>query len=123
MTMKAYRGALLYFTGPGQAHYESDGLLVVGPGETGAVDAAGAESATACPRVLAVGSYGALAPRFAHVPTTHFAGRILAPGFVDMHIHYPQTDVIGAPAEDLLSWLERYTFPHEARFADPAHMR
>lgn len=115
MTMQAYRSALLYFTGPGQAHYEADGLLVV---DFGAAEVA---AAPACPRVLAVGSYGALAPRFAQVPTTHFAGRILAPGFVDMHIHYPQTDVIGAPAEDLLDWLERYTFPHEARFADPAH--
>jgi len=121
MTMKAYRGALLYFTGPGQAHYESDGLLVVGPGKPDAADTAGATAALNCPRVLAVGSYGALAPRFAQLPSTHFAGRILAPGFVDMHIHYPQTDVIGAPAEDLLDWLERYTFPHEARFADPAH--
>jgi len=121
MTMKAYRGALLYFTGPGQAHYESDGLLVVGPGKPDAADTAGATVALNCPRVLAVGSYGALAPRFAQLPSTHFAGRILAPGFVDMHIHYPQTDVIGAPAEDLLDWLERYTFPHEARFADPAH--
>jgi cytosine/adenosine deaminase-related metal-dependent hydrolase len=54
------------------------------------------------------------------VPVTHLPGRILAPGFVDLHIHYPQTDVIGSPAEGLLPWLEHYTFPHEARFADPA---
>lgn len=123
--MKAYRGALLYFTGPGQTHYEPDGLLVIGPGvpATDAAATTGMSQAAmpVCPRVLAVGSYGALAPRFAQLPSTHFAGRILAPGFVDMHIHYPQTDVIGAPAEGLLDWLERYTFPHEARFADPAH--
>jgi guanine deaminase len=36
-----------------------------------------------------------------------------------MHIHYPQTDVIGSPAEGLLPWLENYTFPEESRFADP----
>ena len=38
-----------------------------------------------------------------------------------MHIHFPQTDVIGSPAEGLLPWLENYTFPHESRFADPAY--
>ncbi|RZA12034.1 MAG: guanine deaminase, partial [Lysobacteraceae bacterium] len=37
------------------------------------------------------------------------------------HVHYPQTDVIGAPAAGLLPWLEDYTFPHESRFADPAY--
>ncbi len=47
--MKAYRAALLYFTGPAQAAYEADGLLVVGP------DAQGRQV------VQAVGSYQALA--------------------------------------------------------------
>jgi guanine deaminase len=103
--MKAYRAAILYFTGPAQAVLESDGLLVVGP------DAEGRQ------RVEAVGSYQALAQRFADVPTEHFPGRIIAPGFVDMHIHYPQLDVIGSPADGLLPWLENYTFPEEKRFA------
>ncbi|MBH2010116.1 MAG: guanine deaminase [Xanthomonadaceae bacterium] len=103
--MKAYRASVLYFSGPGQAVLESDGLLVVGP------DAAGRQV------VQAVGPYQQLAPRFAHVPTEHFPGRIIAPGFVDMHIHYPQIDVIGSPAEGLLPWLENYTFPHEKRFS------
>ena len=40
-----------------------------------------------------------------------------------MHVHYPQTDVIGAPADGLLPWLENYTFPHEVRFRDPAYAR
>lgn len=107
--MKAYRAAILYFTGPAQAVLESDGLLVVGP------DAEGRQ------RVQAVGSYQALAPRFADVPTEHFPGRIIAPGFVDMHIHYPQLDVIGSPADGLLPWLENYTFPEEKRFAAQDH--
>jgi guanine deaminase len=107
--MKAYRAAILYFTGPAQATYEADGLLVVGP------DAEGRQ------RVEAVGSYQALAPRFADVPTEHLAGRIIAPGFVDMHIHYPQLDVIGSPADGLLPWLENYTFPEEKRFAAQDH--
>jgi len=110
--MKAWRASILYFAGPEQAHQavlESDGLLVTGP------DAQGRQ------RVQAVGAYSQLAPRFAAVPTEHLPGRIIAPGFVDMHIHYPQLDVIGSPADGLLPWLENYTFPHEKRFAAPEY--
>ena len=103
--MKAYRASVLHFSGSAQAVLESDGLLVVGP------DARGRQV------VRAVGSHAALAPRFADVPTENFPGRIIAPGFVDMHIHFPQLDVIGSPAEGLLPWLEKYTFPHEKRFS------
>lgn len=107
--MKAWRASILYFSEPGQAVLETDGLLVVGP------DAAGRQV------VQAVGSYSALAPRFPDLDISHLRGRIIAPGFVDMHIHYPQLDVIGSPAEGLLPWLENYTFPHESRFSDVAH--
>ena len=47
----------------------------------------------------------------------------ILPGFVDTHIHYPQGRVIGAYGAQLLDWLNRYTFPAEARFHDPAHAR
>lgn len=107
--MKAWRASLLHFPEPAQAVLETDGLLVVGP------DSAGRQV------VQAVGSYSALAPRFPDLDITHLPGRIIAPGFVDMHIHYPQLDVIGSPAEGLLPWLENYTFPHESRFSDAAH--
>ncbi|MEG2153783.1 MAG: guanine deaminase [Burkholderiaceae bacterium] len=46
--------------------------------------------------------------------------KIAAPGFIDTHIHLPQVDVIASPAPGLLPWLERYTFPTEAGFSDPA---
>ena len=48
-------------------------------------------------------------------------GKLVCPGFVDAHVHYPQVDVIASHGERLLEWLERYTFPAEARFADRAH--
>ena len=103
--MKAYRASLLYFSAR-QAMLEQDGLLVVGP------DASGRQI------VLAMGNYQTQAPLYPGLVTEHFPGRIIAPGFVDMHIHYPQLDVIGSPAEGLLPWLENYTFPHEKRFAE-----
>ncbi|SEA40941.1 guanine deaminase [Variovorax sp. YR216] len=107
--MQAYRGSLLRFDPAGRPVYDEDGLLVVGP------DADGRQ------RVQDAGAYAAVAARHPQVPVTHWPGRIIAPGFVDMHIHYPQTDIIGAPADGLLPWLENYTFPAETRFADKAH--
>ncbi|WP_088279340.1 guanine deaminase [Ideonella sp. A 288] len=48
------------------------------------------------------------------------AGRLLTPGFIDTHVHCPQIDVIASWGAQLLDWLETYTFPAEARHADPA---
>jgi guanine deaminase len=109
--MKAYRAALLRFDDQHQPVYDSAGLLVVGPDATGRKV------------VRAAGDHASLMDRFPGVAVEDLRGRIIAPGFVDMHIHYPQTDVIGAPAAGLLPWLEQYTFPHESRFSDEGHAR
>ena len=105
--MPVFRSALLRFADDGMALFDPDGLLAVGP------DAQGRQ------RVLAAGAWSDLAPRFGSGAVEHLPGRIIAPGFVDMHIHFPQTDVIGSPADGLLPWLENYTFPHEKRFVAP----
>ena len=107
--MQAYRAQLLRFDAQGQALYDSDGLLVVDG------DASGVR------RVVDAGPYRLLAGRHPQVPITHWPERIIAPGFIDMHVHYAQTDIIGAPAAGLLPWLENYTFPAEARFVDPQY--
>ncbi len=109
--MPAFRAALLYFQPDLQAVYEPDGLLVTAPNEHG------------IEVVQAVGSWASLKASFGHLPVQHLSGRLLAPGFVDLHLHYPQVDVIGSPAEGLLPWLENYTFVQEARFTDPLHAR
>jgi guanine deaminase len=69
--------------------------------------------------VQAVGDWHGLSARYPGLAVEHWPGRIIAPGFVDMHVHFPQTNVIGSPADGLLPWLENYTFPEELRFADP----
>ncbi len=46
---------------------------------------------------------------------------LLLPGFVDPHVHYPQTAIIASWGERLLDWLNNYTFPEEIRFGDPAY--
>ena len=48
----------------------------------------------------------------------HHVGKLIVPGFIDCHVHYPQTQMIAAYGTQLLEWLERYTFPVEAQFAD-----
>ena len=107
--MKAYRCSLLRFDPAAPAHssalYDEDGLLVVGPNALGML------------AVLAAGSWNVLKDRYAEVAVEHLPGRIIAPGFIDLHLHYPQTDVIGSPADGLLPWLENYTFPEEERFS------
>ena len=55
----------------------------------------------------------------AHLPVHDYSGHWLLPGFIDSHIHYPQTDIIASFGAQLLEWLEHYTFPVEASFADP----
>jgi len=106
--MKAYRASLLHFINR-EAVFEQDGLLVVGPNAQGRQV------------VQAIGSFQSLRPNFAGLTVEHLPGRIIAPGFVAMHIHFPQTDVIGSPADGLLPWLENYTFPEEKRFAAPEY--
>jgi len=57
----------------------------------------------------------------AGLAVTHYPAGLICPGFVDAHVHYPQTPMIGAYGEHLLEWLDRYAFPAEAAFSDPGH--
>ena len=52
-----------------------------------------------------------------------YGGHLIMPGFVDAHVHYPQVGVIASHGAQLLDWLERFTFPEEARFSDIGHAR
>jgi len=49
------------------------------------------------------------------------SGKLILPGLIDPHIHFPQMQVIGSYAANLLEWLSTYTFVEEQRFADEAH--
>ena len=48
---------------------------------------------------------------------------LISAGFVDTHVHYPQTPMIASHGGQLLDWLNKYTFPTELKFADKAFAR
>lgn len=54
-----------------------------------------------------------------HYPASH----LILPGFIDTHVHYPQTQIIGAYGTQLIDWLNDYTFVAEQQFAHPEHAR
>lgn len=108
---KAIRSAFLdfvddpFYVPPDQsARYIPDGLLVLENG-----------------KIRALGTYADLVEEYGGIPTTHYPGHITVPGFVDTHIHFPQTEMMAAFGEQLLEWLERYTFPTERKFADKTY--
>jgi guanine deaminase len=109
---RAIRGRVLTFVrkprGAGDAQsyrYIDDGVVVVKDGKIDRVGPA-AELMAQLPPQIAV---------------NHHADMLIMPGFIDPHIHYPQTQVIASYGAQLLEWLEKYTFVEEQKFADPAH--
>ena len=72
--------------------------------------------------ITGVDDYAALARTLpADVPVTHYPDAIISTGFIDTHVHYPQMQMIGAYGEQLLAWLNKYTFVAEQQFVDKAH--
>jgi guanine deaminase len=108
MSPAAYRAEILAVRedprAGGEITHFDDGLLVVEDG-----------------RVIACGPYAELAERFPAAPVTAFPGKIITPGFVDAHVHYPQTETIAAHGSQLLEWLDQHIFPGEMRFVDRTH--
>ena len=75
-------------------------------------------------KIEAVGDYANLRGQLTRdTELRHYPDALLLPGFIDAHIHYPQVEIIGSFGTQLLEWLQKYTFPAEARFRDPAHAR
>jgi guanine deaminase len=110
MSLAGYRAELLSVAedpaaaGAEAVRHEPDGLLVVEDGI-----------------VVARGAHAELAPRYPGLSITGFPGKLLVPGFVDAHVHYPQIERIASHGAQLLEWLDRHIYPAEAAFADPAH--
>lgn len=112
--MEALRASILHcLADPGEGskpaawEYFEDGLLAVHDG-----------------RIVDAGPADAVRARLpADIEVTDYAGKLIVPGFIDCHVHFPQLDIIGSYGAQLLDWLNQYAYPVEAKFADPDHAR
>lgn len=91
-----------------------DGLDAARPLAQGAVAIEGR-------RIAAVGEAAALRARYPQARVHDHGQKLISAGFVDAHVHYPQTAIIASWGKRLIDWLNSYTFPEEMRFADPAY--
>lgn len=110
-TRQAYRAAILHsladpaVVGVEQSYeYFEDGILLIENG-----------------KVAQVGTASDLLPKLTGIDVQHYPDALITPGFIDTHIHYPQTGMIASYGEQLLDWLNTYTFPTEKQFEDKAH--
>jgi guanine deaminase len=72
-------------------------------------------------RIRAVGNAKTLRTTHPQARVTDYGKALISAGFVDAHVHYPQTAIIASWGKRLIDWLNQYTFPEEMRFADPAY--
>ena len=72
------------------ARFHADGLLVIDEG-----------------RIADFGAFDQISARHAGLEVRHVRDRLILPGFIDGHIHFPQTRVIGSFGEHLLPWLKK----------------
>lgn len=113
--LKAIRGAFFDFIDDPWKHvgheekaarFYADGLLVIENG-----------------KIKDYGPYEEVSKKFPGITTTHIRNRMILPGFVDGHIHMPQTRVLGAYGEQLLEWLLQWVFPEELKYKDPEYAK
>ncbi len=106
--MRALRGRLFHLKGSSfrdpKPEWYDDGLLVIN--DKGLIESLG-EARLMVPHLPD------------HCQVIDHRPYWILPGFVDVHTHFVQLDIIASHGESLLNWLERYTFPAEERFISP----
>jgi guanine deaminase len=94
--------------GDSALHYEADTLILI---ESGIITVVGPYNEHKS--VLASG-----------FPVTTYGNQcLILPGFIDAHVHYPQTQIIAAYGRQLIEWLQKYTFAVEQQFVSSDHAR
>ncbi|MGL4858979.1 MAG: guanine deaminase, partial [Enterobacteriaceae bacterium] len=114
-SVKAIRGSFLDFAGlvqsaeeiESQSRFIQDGLLLIEEGK--------------------IAWFGEWQQGQHKIPATvrvrDYTGKIIIPGLIDTHIHYPQAEMVGAYGEQLLEWLNQHTFPTEKQYRDLEYAR
>jgi guanine deaminase len=106
-----YKGDVLYFVdnpekSPNSYRFYENGVLYVQDG-----------------KVVEAGNYSELSKKYKSATLVDYSGKLITPGFIDTHVHYPQSEMIAAYGAQLLDWLNDYTFPTEKEFSNPAHAK
>jgi len=74
-------------------------------------------------KILAVGRVDKILAKSPEAQITNYGDHLICAGFVDAHVHYPQTAIIASWGKRLIDWLNTYTFPEEMRFGNAAFAR
>ena len=69
-------------------------------------------------RIVACGDYSDVQKNYPDATAHDLRGGFLLPGFVDTHVHYPQSRILGGLGYSLLDWLDQLALPEEAKLAD-----
>lgn len=109
MTTHLYRASILHFSHKSAQPkndyvYIKDGIMVTRNGI-----------------IVTTGEAKDILNQYPDAITHDYSGQLIVPGFIDSHLHFPQTEMIASFGEQLLDWLENYTFPVERKFADPEY--
>ncbi|MEH6405049.1 MAG: guanine deaminase [Sneathiella sp.] len=114
MTRQAIRGAALTFTGDpfknsieDCVRYETDAIIYMENGK--------------------IKEFGPASEIIGRLPdgveVKQYSNALILPGFIDCHVHYPQTEIIGAYGKQLIDWLQKYTFVAEQNFKHKSHAK
>lgn len=110
-TKTAIRGAMLTFKNDPFFKdmkdcmvYESDAIVVMEGG-----------------KITQAGPANQILPTLGDIPVKQYKDSLIVPGFIDCHVHYPQTEIIAAYGEQLIEWLNNYTFVAEQGFINKEH--
>jgi guanine deaminase len=71
--------------------------------------------------IRAIGEYGTLKGSAPDAVVRDWRGSVILPGFIDTHVHFPQTRILGGLGRPLLDWLRLHALPEEVRMGDPAY--
>ncbi len=112
MSSTAIRGSALTFTGNPFANpvveclrFEEDAIILMENG-----------------LIVEFGPAAEIKPKLPDgIAIQHYTDSLILPGFIDCHVHYPQTEIIGAYGKQLIDWLNKYTFVAEQNFRNKSH--
>jgi len=105
MTARLIRGQTVSFDDQAKISHEQHGVVAVS--STG--------------KIAWCGAFDQLPDEYKSLPVDDYGQALVMPGFIDPHIHFPQYRMLAAPGRDLLDWLNRFTFPEEAKYAAAEH--